>query len=849
MNFVRFGSRRCVSIGFLRSPNLTQIKRNLTDISTALEMVSPMHNVPGLSYFTTKLYTLMGSAPTTIVVEHLMQWAHEPLGLQWGASVMLVTFGVRSLCSILDIYAQRKSRQNLVLKEVNLRFMPIITAKVIEKINAEPNPDRLTEREVKRRVRQKQIEYTSIIADKFNTSSAQPFKFGYLMIPIWLSVTFAVNNFCMPSEIFLLQNFRDLSTIDYATSSFLWLPCLSKTDPHYILPAAIATVSILHFQLKRANLKPMQDKYMRMFNKKSKLMYIPLGVHAFGTVFVIGLSWIMPSGLALSWFTWNATAFLIHFALDFPSVKNFLKITPLEEFDTDKPIEKERTNGFLIMDSDEQTAIPSIYLIGLSSKSIHTVYAGSFVVYTANCVADWLHTIYATRGWTITFALKDWAAYSMIGCSFVGSVLTFLLIHLCCENALWRRWQIEEYDQGCRVICQRFCYWFTDFDCFRISFLIMLFQDAPMTMINFWFLNSCSIAQPDKQVWPFYFSCSTTLLSLIWRSLLLFLYYRRVRFIDYENRQQLGQQQRNSSKYKLVAGTVDQEGNGVPSAGAQYAHTTDDYAQPDSTLLTIKNAAGYGNRGRRLSQYDECWSVRTSLWLTFNSDRYQPAVYRREKSRVACLCRALFCCLTCHILCVVCGLLACTPCCQYYCCRKNASLNRQRFSKTCTKYSAKIFHLSLISVSVFLLISSAVLNILWMSSVHLLGNDRAAPEINQICLTRMKPTPWIFVQKYTDTSETLAVWTDSRVPVHAARDGGGDTIHIYFDLAYKNGHICRDYKDFRNRYLLHNYYFYADGVGKPLKNAEERHQLTVDWTTNELTAFYLTDRNTNADPR
>lgn len=153
-------------------------------------------------------------------------------------------------------------------------------------------------------------------------------------------------------------------------------------------------------------------------------------------------------------------------------------------------------------------------------------------VYLFNLLADWCHTYYAVKGWTVTFPLKDWVVYLMIVCCSVGAVLNFLLLHLCCENALWHRWTIEPYEGGCRMICQKLCHWITDFDCFRISFLIMIFEDTPMTVINFWLISGCSIPHAQKPAWPFYLSCGTTTISLAWRGIMVFFAYRSIHFLE-----------------------------------------------------------------------------------------------------------------------------------------------------------------------------------------------------------------------------------------------------------------------------------------------------------------------------
>src|SRR3569832_1395352 len=91
---------------------------------------------------------------------------------------------------------------------------------------------------------------------------------------------------------------------------------------------------------------------------------------------------------------------------------------------------------------------------------------------------------------------------------------------------------------------------------------------------------------------------------------------------------------------------------------------------------------GVGRRGRRLSQYDECWPIRASFRLTRRTSNYSSSSARDETFELCIygMLRRLCCCLTCHVLCCLFCLTACVPCCHFYSCRKNASVNRYTYS-------------------------------------------------------------------------------------------------------------------------------------------------------------------------
>lgn len=195
---------------------------------------------------------------------------------------------------------------------------------------------------------------------------------------------------------------------------------------------------------------------------------------------------------------------------------------------------------------------------------------------------------------------------------------------------------------------------------------------------------------------------------------------------------------------------------------------------------------------------------------------------------IGCCCQAVCCCFLCQLFSVGSILTGCAPCCYHYICRKNAARHRHKFAKTCTKICTTLFNGATLSLSVLLILFCLVLNILWLSSVHLLGNDHSSPEINQLCVSvdvhsetirlgftpnnirmhisnatsidckslfdeggwgfwweRKKPTSWILV-KHLD-SLTLAVWTDVHVAVNAARR---EVTKISYDVAYRDEDGC-----------------------------------------------------------
>lgn len=138
-----------------------------------------------------------------------------------------------------------------------------------------------------------------------------------------------------------------------------------------------------------------------------------------------------------------------------------------------------------------------------------------------------------------------------------------------------------------------------------------------------------------------------------------------------------------------------------------------------------------------------------------------------------------------------------TPCIYHYTCRKNASLHRNRFAKTCTGVTAICCHVLIIVLTGFLLTSSIVLNLIWISSLQGLGEHRVVPGVHYACgyadgydLTvdflyqpSAKPLrgcgwPVFCFDLSSGPTETSSSYIESKIEMQAARNG---TLHFRYD--------------------------------------------------------------------
>ncbi|KRY00996.1 hypothetical protein T4E_4246 [Trichinella pseudospiralis] len=441
-----------------------------------------------------------------------------------------------------------------------------------------------------------------------------------------------------------------------------------------------------------------------------------------------------------------------------------------------------------------------LWLMGLHAKTLHTLYAGSFLVYLLNLIADWVHTFHACRGLTVTFPLKSWCAVVMVCSCVVGSTLNFLLVHLCCEHALRpARLNISTGSENacfCRPLCVYFKRWLFSFDCFRISFLIMLLEDLPLTIINYVWLSGCIVPNPAQPCWPLAFAALSTLLSLGWRFIMVGFSFKRLQISNWHCRRQRRRLVHCNhcapSPTKPQANSAHLSVNTTTTTTTTTTTLTADSVQTvernsdmmDSLLVAIdlgaesnSTSAGqlHGSAMSNCKELDFLWPIRVTSSM-FRSQEALVQFRRLTKSnnnivvdrstlatevessnsptpatsatptisirigQLAWLTTRQCCCfIVCLLLYVFTVLIGCAPCIHhYYKSVEPAQQSRtvRRLVSACTT----VHQTALLGFSLTTLASLFVLNVLWLQSILLLGTDRSTvTHVAQLCV-RVDPT-------------------------------------------------------------------------------------------------------------
>ncbi|VDM46121.1 unnamed protein product [Toxocara canis] len=239
----------------------------------------------------------------------------------------------------------------------------------------------------------------------------------------------------------------------------------------------------------------------------------------------------------------------------------------------------------------------------LAGRTMHTLYAISFIVYSLTNICDWIFVYFTLRGYVTSFPLKTWLVVTLVAIAVAGSMLTSLLLVLCVENAFAHRLDITPYRSGLMVIIEALIQWIQAFNNFRIAFLFMVLHDIPLTVLNFVFITACRCNGPQVRHWPLIMTTITTLVSILWRMVMLYFAYRRM----------ICPLRKSSSAISLAK---------YPSA---IEHLRANLSQKD---------------GGRLDEYDECWPIRFSVKKVYGTNASNDAHRQNNHSHVSVIIRS-----------------------------------------------------------------------------------------------------------------------------------------------------------------------------------------------------------------
>lgn len=126
---------------------------------------------------------------------------------------------------------------------------------------------------------------------------------------------------CLPLLIqlpFLFVLYRVLVTYDYGQAGFLWLPSLSQKDPYYILPLAMGLTTFIQQKISTPSLGGETSQ-------QNLLLMIVM------PIFLVFISWGLPSGVLLYWFVSNLFYIFQQYILELQIRRSKVALSPATE--------------------------------------------------------------------------------------------------------------------------------------------------------------------------------------------------------------------------------------------------------------------------------------------------------------------------------------------------------------------------------------------------------------------------------------------------------------------------------------------------------------------------------------
>ncbi|KAE9549616.1 hypothetical protein FO519_007175 [Halicephalobus sp. NKZ332] len=346
-------------------------------------------------------------------------------------------------------------------------------------------------------------------------------------------------------------------------------------------------------------------------------------------------------------------------------------------------------NVFVLLNTLYASGLGSISPINpmLTGRTMHSLYAISFLIYFINTVVDWFHVYFILSGDVITFPLEPWFTIGLVAVAVVGSMLNGLLLALCMENAFVQRINLTPYRNGFAVVIEAFVEWVQSFNNFRVTFLVMVLRDLPWTIINFLFLTSCR--------WPE-------------------LAVNRFR-------------RKSSRPLKPFPGIMDHVKSSINMSEGGRLDEKDE-SWPIRYAISKVYGVGYQRMTTKIFMTDEKKKFSDRIYEVFSI-----LIYRTIACIKFTIKRAL-CSLLAAVIYIGWSLTCCAPCWWFYFCRIDSLAHRHKFSKNCVRVCTLMYHYSLVWFSLLLSGVLVGVNVALLTSVHLGKTNVIPPKLNNICL-------------------------------------------------------------------------------------------------------------------
>ncbi|XP_074647552.1 cytochrome c oxidase assembly protein COX18, mitochondrial-like [Tubulanus polymorphus] len=314
------GSYRCTKCLKMLSVKDGSIS-NMKPVTRQTALLATNHNVFNFEQrrnFSADFYNnyLSAESPPIGLAQNILEYVHCTTGLPWWASIMLTTFGLRTIVTLpLAVYSQKIIAKVELLQPEIMALSKRLKLEVAQATQQFKWDKKLARRKYNSTMKK-------LIKDLYIRENSHPFKASlvvWIQLPMWICLSFALRN--MSGYVPIKGVEATVLAPGFVNEGALWFSNLCLADTTFILPVTLGLLNLIIIEMNA-----LQNKKPTKFH--TRITYLLRGV----SLVMIPIAACVPS--SMSWY-WTCSSFyglLQNVLMKYPSIKRMMLIpaTPSE---------------------------------------------------------------------------------------------------------------------------------------------------------------------------------------------------------------------------------------------------------------------------------------------------------------------------------------------------------------------------------------------------------------------------------------------------------------------------------------------------------------------------------------
>ncbi|XP_050533353.1 cytochrome c oxidase assembly protein COX18, mitochondrial [Daktulosphaira vitifoliae] len=311
--YLSYYSAKCLTINPFLCDSINSNKRNISSVTYP-------------SWF----MTISDSTPVAYAQKYVV-FIHEMTGTSWWASIIISAVSLRLALTLpLTIY---QHRNNAKIENLSIEFQPTvkeIQKEVAKNVKLQKWPPNKAQRVYKKAIKK----YWNELIIRDNCHPAKSSIVVWIQLPMWICLSIAIRNLTLmlpPSNEAVIR-FTELTN-----GGILWFTNLTEIDSLMCLPLLMCISNLLIIQVQT------YARNKELTRKQALTTNIFRGL----TIFMLPLSYFLPSGVTLYWTTSSIYGLSQNLILLSPRLRKWFGI-PRTPYNHEKPYQ-------YIIDKTKQT--------------------------------------------------------------------------------------------------------------------------------------------------------------------------------------------------------------------------------------------------------------------------------------------------------------------------------------------------------------------------------------------------------------------------------------------------------------------------------------------------------------